>query len=149
MQTRVVFSILLAMLAAASAQAGVDPADSCKDAKAKAVGKKAADLLKAYGKNLKKSDSARLAAGVSKAQSKLTKAFVKAEGKGGCATTGDAAAMESKVAALSDFVLECMGPTCGNGLRASPEECDAGPPDGAGPSPDCAGGTCIAGCYCP
>jgi len=51
MRASVMFSILLAVLVAVSAEGAVEPADSCKDAKAKAVGKKAADLLKAYGKN--------------------------------------------------------------------------------------------------
>ena len=72
--------------------AGVSPESRCKDAKAKATGNKAAAVLKAAGKNAKSPSPARLARDVSKAQSKFTKAFVKAEGKGGCLTTGDAPA---------------------------------------------------------
>jgi hypothetical protein len=146
MRTSLVASILLAILVAVSAEGGVEPADSCKDAKAKAVGKKTADVLTAYGKNLKKFDPAKLAAGVSKAQSKLTKAFVKAEGKGGCATTGDTAVLESKVDAMSFAIMEdVVGSTCGNGVVGGSEECDAGPPNGAGFVGYC---LCVAGCEC-
>jgi len=91
------------------ALAGSDPGASCKDAKAKAAGKKAASLLKAYGKNKKKPDSVKLAAGVSKAQSKLTKSFVKAESKGGCLTTADVNQIEGKVDA---FVLDAIRDIC-------------------------------------
>jgi len=83
------------------ASAGVDAADACKEAKAKAAGKKVASLLKALGKNVRKTDPARLGQDVSKAQSKLTKAFAGAEAKGGCLTTGDVAAIEAKVDAFA------------------------------------------------
>jgi endonuclease/exonuclease/phosphatase family metal-dependent hydrolase len=79
----------------------VAAADACKDAKAKAAGKKVASLLKTLGKNTRKTDPLKLAQDVSKAQSKLTKAFARAEEKGGCLTTGDAAAIEAKVDAFA------------------------------------------------
>jgi hypothetical protein len=80
---------LLVAIEAGRAHAGVDPAASCQDAKAKAAGKQAADLLKAVGKNAKSPDPVKLAQSISKADSKITKAFVKAEGKGGCGTLND------------------------------------------------------------
>jgi hypothetical protein len=92
------------------AQAGTDPADACEAAKATAAGKKAAALLKAAGANLKKPDPAKLAASISKAQSKLTKAFSKAESKGGCPTTGDVGAIEAKVDAFADDAVEELDP---------------------------------------
>jgi hypothetical protein len=98
------------LLAGASAQAGVDPQDACKDSKAKTTGKKAADLLKAYGKNIKKSDPTKLSASVSKAQSKFTKGFNKAESKSGCQTTGDSGAIELKVDAFVFDVVEEINP---------------------------------------
>jgi hypothetical protein len=98
------------LLASASAQAGVDPQDACKDSKAKTTGKKASALLKAYGKNIKKSDPVKLSSSVSKAQSKFTKGFVKAEGKGGCLTTGDSGAIELKVDAFVFDVIEEINP---------------------------------------
>lgn len=86
--------------------AGTDPADKCVFQKAKAVGKKAQSIMKALGKNISKNPDTKLSANVSKAQSKLTKAFTKAESKGACQKTGDAAAIELKVDA---FVIDCVG----------------------------------------
>jgi hypothetical protein len=129
--------------------AATDPADACKDTKAKTTGKKASALLKAYGKNIKKPDAAKLAGSVSKAQSKMTKGFVKAESKGGCETTGDVGTIEAKTDAFAASMIEDIGgATCGNGIKGGAEECDAGPPNGAGPSGDCLSGTCNAGCEC-
>jgi pimeloyl-ACP methyl ester carboxylesterase len=109
MTSRLAASFAVAILLAVTplARAGTDPADACKNAKAKAAGKKAADLLKAYGKDAKKEDAAKLASSISKAQSKFTKSFNKAESKGGCLTTGDAAAIEAKVDAfVEDITLQ-------------------------------------------
>jgi hypothetical protein len=89
-------------LVVGTAHAATDLAGKCKDAKAKAAGKKASALLKAVGKNFKKSSLAKLASDVSKAQSKLTKSFVKAESKGGCLTVGDVSAIEGKIDAFVD-----------------------------------------------
>jgi hypothetical protein len=99
------------MLGGAIAQAGTDPADACKDSKAKATGKKAFNLLKAYGKNQKKPNPLKLGSDVSKAQSKFTKSFVKAEGKGGCLTIADSTAIEMKVDAFVVDVIEEVSPS--------------------------------------
>jgi hypothetical protein len=93
------------LFAGSGAVAGTDPADACKDAKAKAAGGKAAALLEAFGKNVKRPAPSKLAADVSKAQSKLTRGFARAEGKGGCATTGDVGTIETKVDAFVADVL--------------------------------------------
>jgi pimeloyl-ACP methyl ester carboxylesterase len=105
--SRVAAAVTIAVLVAggALAHAGTDPADACRDTKAKAAGKKAGALLKAYGKDAKKEDPVKLAASISKAQSKFTKSFNKAESKGGCLTTGDAGAIEAKVDAFVDDIL--------------------------------------------
>ena len=76
-------------LMAGISYAAVAPADACKASKLKGTGKKAFDLLKTFGKNIKAPDAAKLTSGISKADSKFTKAFTKAEGKGGCLTSGD------------------------------------------------------------
>jgi hypothetical protein len=99
------------VLGAALAQAGTDPADACKDSKAKATGKKAFNLLKAYGKNQKKPNAVKLGSDVSKAQSKFTKSFVKAESKGGCVTVADSTAIEMKVDAFVVDVIEEVSPS--------------------------------------
>ncbi len=83
--------------------AGVDAAASCKDAKAKAAGKQAGDMLKALGKNVKDPDPVKLAQSLSKAESKITKAFTKAEGKGGCVTLND---VDDIKGGVEDFVAD-------------------------------------------
>jgi hypothetical protein len=82
----------------------------CKASKAKAAGKKAADLLKAFGKNVKKPNSLKLSAAISKAESKFTKAFTKAEGKGGCQTNGDSGSIEAEVDAFVEDVIDQVAP---------------------------------------
>lgn len=105
MARSVLSAIVLGLFLSTNAHAGTDPGASCKDAKAKASGKKASALLKAYGKNVKKADGTRLAASISKAESKFTKSFAKAEGKGGCLTSGDVTPMEITV---DCFVLDAV-----------------------------------------
>ena len=63
------------------------------------------DQLKAHGKNFKKTDEAKLASSIGKANSKLTASYDKAESKGACETVGDAGAVQVKV---DDFVLEVV-----------------------------------------
>jgi arylsulfatase A-like enzyme len=87
------------------ADAGVAGPAKCQDAKVKAAGKKTLDLLKALGKTAKKPNSAKLASAVSKAQSKFTKAFSKAEDEGACLTSADAGSIEAKVDSFVDEVL--------------------------------------------
>jgi len=105
--------IVCGALAAAAipADAGSNPEASCKSAKAKASGKKAADILKAFGNNEKKPEGARLATSISKARSKFTKAFLKEDSKGGCSTTGDADTIEAKVDSFVGDVLARLAPT--------------------------------------
>lgn len=98
------------------ADAGADLAASCKNAKAKAAGKKADELLKAFANNLRAASPLRLAFDVSKAQSKFTKTFTKAEGTGGCTTTNDAGTTEAKVDAFVDDVVGICDCCAGAGL---------------------------------
>jgi len=85
---------------------------TCKEAKAKAAGKKAFSLLKAHGRNTKKPHPAKLTADISKAESRFTKAFVHEESRGGCLTTGDAGTIEEKVNAfIADVIEEVSGIT--------------------------------------
>lgn len=128
-----------AFLIGAPAQAGTDPTNKCVDSKAKAAGKKAQSLLKAIGKNLSKNPDTKLAANISKAQSKLTKGFTKAESKGSCFTTGDAATIEAKIDAFVDEVV--VAQNCGDNALQGIEECD-GTADAACP------GACLSDCTC-
>ncbi len=90
------------LLLAGTAHAAVLPADLCKDKKLKATGKKTNSLARAFGKNIKVTNVAKLTQDVSKAQSKFTKAFTKAEFSGtgvsrGCDTIEDADTIEAMV----------------------------------------------------
>jgi hypothetical protein len=106
MLSTLVLAVALSMFVVVGApvQAGVDPFDVCKEKKAKATGKNAADLLKAYGKNEKKPNATKLSADISKAQSKFTKGFAKAEARS-CLTSGDADTIGPKVQA---FLLDVL-----------------------------------------
>jgi hypothetical protein len=101
--------LMIGMVATPPVYGAADPAAVCVQKKAKAAGKKAFAIAKAFGKNVKKPDQSRLDAGISKAQAKFTKAFTKQEAKGGCATTDDAAAIESKVDAFLEDVIDDIG----------------------------------------
>jgi hypothetical protein len=103
------------LVASTAAYAGVDPGDNCKDKKLKEMGKKSLNLLKAFGKNAKKPNLAGLNKDVSKALSKFTKGFTKAEFKGngslqGCDTTGDVSAIQTKVDTYVEDVLDELTP---------------------------------------
>jgi hypothetical protein len=89
--------------------AGADPGAVCKQKKAKAAGKQAFDLAKAFGKNEKKPNPGKLDGATSKARSKYTKSWTKAESKGGCETSEDADAIQEKVDA---FVLDVVEELC-------------------------------------
>ena len=143
--TRTVLAAIMmgALLAAGMAQAGATADARCKEKKAKAAGKRAADLMKAFGKNMKKRDTVELAQDVSKADSKFAKSFEKADKKGGCETSGDAGAIETKVDVLVFEMVATMAPSCGDNIEAGPdEECDR-TDDAACP------GICQANCRCP
>jgi len=86
-------------------ESAVDPAAACKAAKARGAGKKAADVLSAFGKNARKPDPSRLDASLSKATSRFARDIDKAESKGGCLTTGDTASLQAKVDAFADDIL--------------------------------------------
>jgi hypothetical protein len=92
------------------ARAGIDPATICKDRKLTASARQTQALSRAFGRNLKIPNSAKLAADVSKASSRLTKDFSAAESASSCLTTGDAAAIEAKDEALVADVLEEISP---------------------------------------
>jgi hypothetical protein len=145
MVCRLVLAIVLGVFvgAGAVAEAAVDPAIACKEKKAKATGKKASDLMKAFGKNIKKSNAAKLATDISKAQSKFTKAFTKAE-SGSCKTSGDSGAIEAKVDALVFNAIGSVSPVCGDNIKAPDEDCD-GADDAACPG-KCGGLAAAAVC---
>jgi hypothetical protein len=105
-----------AFLAAGTAvYAGVAQDAACKDKKLKAMGAKSLGILKAFGKNGKTPNTAALATDISKAQSKFTKGFTKAEFSGtgtslNCDTIEDSDDIEVKVDAFAEDVLDELEP---------------------------------------
>jgi hypothetical protein len=93
------------LLWASATLAAASPGESCAAAKQKAAGLKAHAKLSCYSTYTKSGGSSDLTACLQKADTKFEAAFQKAEAKTGnpqgCATTGDAAAIESLV---DDFV---------------------------------------------
>src|SRR2546428_11183542 len=92
----VVVSVALSVLAGVGAAHGATRAEKCAVAKLKAANKKAAAKLRCHEKALlqgKRVGSACLLA----ADDHFLVAFARAELRGGCATTGDQAALEERV----------------------------------------------------
>ncbi len=81
---------------ASTAGAAADPGVKCALAKRAAAAKKLTAKVKCHGKALKKGEAVD-AACLSKVENKFLLAWVKAEGRGGCATTDDAEAIEAVV----------------------------------------------------
>ncbi len=142
----------LLVIGPASTRADVAPEARCRDAKGKATGTAALGILKAFGRNEKKPDSAKLDAEVSKAKSKLTQAFAVAEARGGCVTSGDVQLVDGKVdlfvaeviAALGSGTASTTTTTSGGSTTTTtspPSVCDSTAP------PTC-GGACPSGLGC-
>src|SRR5581483_9356177 len=101
---------------------GVTFADGskCSSAKIKAAGKKAGARAKCYGKAIAKNTTVDGAC-LQKATDGFTKAFTKAEGKGGClAPNGDQGTIETKVDNFVDQLRNAI-----NGGAGGPSKCDS------------------------
>jgi hypothetical protein len=84
---------------------------TCKAKKGTAVGTYALGVLKAFGRNTKTPNGAKLAQDLSRAQVRISKGFTRAEfsqyyGALDCETTGDVGAMEAKANAFAEDVLD-------------------------------------------
>ncbi len=86
----------LALLVAGSAQAGPTSAQKCAATKTKAAGAKVGAKAKCYQKALANGSTVDSTC-LTKAEQKFVAAFGGAEAKGGCAVTGDTAAVEALV----------------------------------------------------
>lgn len=108
-------SVLGTAVLSPSAHAGVEPSDLCKDRKGTASGKYHLDLLKAFGRNAKRTNVGKLSTDISKGQSKLTKGFTRAEFSGSgvsknCQTTGDVGTIRASVDANVAAILTQLSP---------------------------------------
>lgn len=145
-------AVVLLLVTSVPAGAAPSLALKCRSAKARAATKKAAALAKALAKNDRAPNPTRLLADVSKAQSRFTRAFGKAEGKGGCVSSGDAAAIEAKVDAFVNDLLDELpsaASTTSTSTTAMPGTTTTTIPVGCGVSsfPTC-GGACPVGEVC-
>jgi hypothetical protein len=93
-------------------------ADKCSATKLKAAAKKASCLLALDAKEAKNGDP-QDPGKVSACGSKMVSAFGKAEAKGPCTTTGDAAAIEAKVDAFESDVEAELSVSIPNGCQSS------------------------------
>ncbi len=87
----------------------------CKDKKSNYLGKHTLAIAKAFGQNAKSPNSGRLTSDISRAKSKLTRRFTKAEFSGSgvsrdCFTTGDAGPLGDKVDILVEDALDELEP---------------------------------------
>jgi pimeloyl-ACP methyl ester carboxylesterase len=83
-------------------------ASKCTSKKLKAAGKRAATILKAHGKVVRKANAAKLPKVMEKIGAKFEKAFAQAERKTDCQTTGDASEAGATVDAALDGVLAAV-----------------------------------------
>jgi hypothetical protein len=100
-------------------------ANVCQSNKVKTTGKLAAALLGCHSKAAKSNVPVDQAC-LDKARSKHTGTFAKAELKGGCDTTGDAATVQGLVAPFVELALRGIprNDGCGSGVVLAPETCD-------------------------
>jgi len=115
--TRARATIVLATLVALGlgvaipSMAAKNPAAICATSKQKAAAKKLTQKVACHGKAIKKSIPVDPVC-LEKAETKFNEAFTKAEGKGGCTTTGDNAAIELLIdETLADLLEALPGPT--------------------------------------
>jgi hypothetical protein len=108
MRTRVAVVAIVAVTVSV-AFAGPTPAQRCASAKLKAASKKAAAKLKCNDKAIVTGAPVDPPC-LGKAEDKFEAAFAKAELRGGCATTGDAGAVEAIVDAFVDDVVAALEP---------------------------------------
>jgi len=124
MLMRVVVSITLAQifgLVLGLAEAAVTPAQKCAATKVAAAGKKAAARLICAKDFILTGDGSREAACLTKADQIFSTAIQRAEAKGGCVVTGDAATLEIDVDGFTTLVVNAepaSSPVCGTFLTS-------------------------------
>jgi len=87
----------------------------CKDKKSRDIGKHTLALAQAFGRNAKTPNGGKLVSDISKARSKLTRRFTRAEFTGtgvsrDCLTTGDVGTVEDKAELVVEDTLDELGP---------------------------------------
>ena len=127
MKTITIVSALFSLVVfhASIAAAGPDPVDKCVAAKITASGKRFAAISKCRAKAVL-AGAAVDSGCLDKAESKFLAAFAKAELRGACTVTGDAAVIDDAVGGCADTINDDLARRCGDGVVTAPEACDDG-----------------------
>ncbi|MFN2428244.1 MAG: PQQ-dependent sugar dehydrogenase, partial [Candidatus Binatia bacterium] len=137
-------SIVDASLVAVNALLAPDPATEeslgCAGTKLKSAGRHIGSRLACYGKAARRSDGPGDEC-LAMARGRLITLFTKAEGRGGCATTGDIDAIEDLDENAVRDLVQTLSPVCGDAILGPAQECD-GADDSACP------GLCNSICAC-
>jgi len=116
MRTSTIVVVALIVLASTvvrvNAGSGSTAAQKCEAAKLKAVARKTSAKLSCEAKAVLKGVAVDPTC-LSKAETAFAGAFKKAEAKGGCASTGNAAAIESQVDSFVTNAQNCIEAHCG------------------------------------
>jgi len=113
--TLLVITIAVLLVAVPNVGHGADPTRTCAKKKLGATGKKVSDKLKCHATAAGKAVGVDVAC-LAKAEGKFASAFTKAEAKGGCPTTNDAASVES----LVDDCVNAVQTALGTSLQKNP-----------------------------
>ena len=105
------FAVLAAFILsfASLANAATDPGVACAVSKQKAAAKKLSAKVKCHGTAMKKGVAVD-AACLTNAEAKFDESFAKAEAKGGCITTADAATIEALIDDTLDELRQALPP---------------------------------------
>ncbi len=125
---------------AALAPGATEAARYCAATKTKASGKQIRALLSCYGKAAVRSSGPE-AECFTRASEKLARSFTKAEGKGGCTTASDAAAVDALDTEAAGRQVALLSPVCGDAIAGPTQECEPG-------DDDACPGLCHASCAC-
>jgi cysteine-rich repeat protein len=117
-----------------------DEARACASSKMKAAGKQIGTILKCYATGAKNSEAPDSEC-IAKGYTKLVGAFSKAEGRGGCTTTGDVGTIDMADENASEEQVEALSPVCGDAIVGPTQQCEVGN------DPGCPG-LCSASCAC-
>jgi hypothetical protein len=110
------FTVIVVLVLGVGAAQAAAPAAVCEEKKIRGLGTYARDMLKAFGRNRKAPNASQLAREISRARSKITSTFTKAEfsstgASRGCGTLEDVDEIQAKGDALFDDALDELAAT--------------------------------------
>jgi cysteine-rich repeat protein len=132
---------LVAEVSAALAVDAPEAARSCAARKLRAAASEARALLGCYARSTRAGETVD-AGCVAKARADYARVFAKAEARSGCATDGDAAAVEASIVDYAGRAVAALAAICGDGFVGPGEQCD-------GAADENCPGECLPFCACP